>query len=317
MYDKGIKSCDYFTYTINGGFIMIDFGRIQTAMITPFTNELKIDFSAVTTLVEHLINTGSDSIVVAGTTGESPTLTHEEKLQLFSHVKDVAGERVKVIANVGSNNTADSIQFAKEVEEQGKADAIMLVNPYYNKPSNEGLYQHFKAIAENTTLPVMLYNIQGRTAVNTPADVIIRLSEIPNIVAVKESSGDLTQIATIVHGTSDDFHVYSGDDNLTLPILSVGGSGVVSVASHVIGYEMKEMMDAFFAGDIIKAAKWHRQLLPIFEGLFFTTNPVPVKAVLKEQGFKVGSVRLPLVDIAEGEKEKLNQLLNNIKDVQN
>lgn len=295
---------------------MINFGRIQTAMITPFTKDLKVDFEETSRLVEHLIETGSDSIVVAGTTGESPTLTHNEKLMLFQHVKNIAGERAKVIANVGSYNTQESINFAEEVEKQGKADAIMLVNPYYNKPSKEGLYQHFKTIAESTKLPVMLYNIPGRTAVNTPADVIIRLAEIPNIVAVKESSGDLTQIAKIVEGTDDKFHVYSGDDNLALPTLAVGGSGIVSVASHVIGTEMKEMIDTFFSGDVQKAARLHRQMLPVFEGLFFTTNPVPVKAVLNEKGFNVGSVRLPLVDIKEDEHEKLQQLLNNIKDVQ-
>ncbi|MFP3726992.1 4-hydroxy-tetrahydrodipicolinate synthase [Priestia filamentosa] len=294
---------------------MINFGRIQTAMITPFTKDLDVDYEAVTNLVNHLIKNGSDSIVVAGTTGESPTLTSEEKLFLFSHVKDVAGDRAKVIANVGSNDTLSSVQFAREVSRQGKVDALMLVNPYYNKPSQKGLYRHFKTIAESTKLPIMLYNIQGRTAVNTTAETIIELSKIPNIVAVKESSGDLSQIATIVEGTPSDFHVYSGDDNLTLPILSVGGSGVVSVASHVVGNEMKQMIDAFFSGDVVRAGQWHRALLPIFEGMFFTTNPVPVKAVLREMGLNKGSVRLPIVDIEEDEVSEVKKLMTMIESI--
>lgn len=299
-----------------GGKPMINFGRIQTAMITPFNEDLEIDFNEVSRLVEHLIATGTDSIVVGGTTGESPTLTHEEKLMLFHHVKNVAGERVLVIANVGSNNTKDSIAFAKEVESQGKADGIMLVNPYYNKPSKEGLYQHFKAIAESTKLPIMLYNIPGRTAVNTPAETIIELAKIPNIVAVKESSGDLSQIATIIEHTPKDFYVYSGDDNLTLPILALGGYGVVSVASHIIGNEMRDMIDEFFNGNVVEAANLHRKMLPIFEGIFFTTNPVPIKAIMRKSGFDVGSVRLPLVDVTVTEKYAIHNLMQQIQSLQ-
>lgn len=296
---------------------MIDFGYVQTAMVTPFNKELEIDFKTVETLVEHLIQNGTNTIVVAGTTGESPTLTYEEKMQLFSYVKEVAGTRANVVANAGSNSTKDSLDFTKEIERQGKADAIMLVNPYYNKPSQEGLYQHFSTIAANTKLPVMLYNIPGRTAVNATAETIIRLSDIPNIVAVKESSGDLSQMARIIQNTSYDFKLYSGDDNLTLPILSIGGDGVVSVASHVIGRKLKEMIESFFMGDFHGAGQLHREMLPVMEDLFFTTNPVPIKALLRKQGFSVGSVRLPLVDIEATQEEKIQDLHNYINTLNN
>ena len=254
------------------------------------------------------MNNGTDSLVVAGTTGESPTLSKEEKLALFHHVVKVVNKRIPVIAGTGSNNTYASIELTKKAEQSG-VDAIMLVAPYYNKPNQEGLYQHFKAIAETTSLPVMVYNIPGRSAVNIDPETIIRFSKIPNIVAVKEASGDLNAMTQIIANTDDDFVLYSGDDGLTLPVLSIGGAGVVSVASHVIGNEMQEMIDTFLTGNLNEAAKLHQQLLPIIKGLFTAPSPVPVKTALQLMGMDVGSVRLPMVPLTEQERTALANLL--------
>ncbi|MGF3102616.1 4-hydroxy-tetrahydrodipicolinate synthase [Rossellomorea sp. DUT-2] len=286
----------------------MNFGRVSTAMVTPFDRKGNIDFTKTTQLIQYLIENGSDSLVVAGTTGESPTLTKEEKIALFRHVVKVVNGRVPVIAGTGSNNTHASIELTKKAVEAG-VDAIMLVAPYYNKPSQEGLFQHFKAIAESTTLPVMLYNIPGRSSVNVSPDTIIRLSEIENIVAVKEASGDLDSMTEIISHTSDDFMLYSGDDGLTLPVLSIGGTGIVSVASHIIGNEMQEMVAAFTSGNHLTAAGLHQKLLPVMKGLFASPNPTPVKTALQMKGLDVGSVRLPLIPLTEVERAKLSQLL--------
>lgn len=280
------------------------FGRVSTAMITPFDAKGHIDFPKTTQIVNHLIANGTDSLVVAGTTGESPTLSKQEKIALFKHVVKVVEKRVPIIAGTGSNNTYDSIEMTKEAERAG-VDAVMVVGPYYNKPNQEGLYQHVKAVAENTTLPVMIYNIPGRSVVNIEPETIIRLSAVENIVAVKEASGNLNNNTKIIAGTPDDFYVYSGDDSLTLPLLSVGGTGVISVASHVIGPEMQEMVGAFLEGDLKKAARMHQELLPIMTALFAAPNPVPVKTALQLKGIDVGSVRLPLVPLTEEERTKL------------
>lgn len=286
---------------------MSDFGRLMTAMVTPFNEQLEIDFQLVDSLVDHLIQTGTETIVVGGTTGESPTLTTDEKVALFKHVVEKAKGRAKVIAGTGSNNTRASIELTRKAEEAG-VDGIMLVVPYYNKPSQEGLYQHFKAIADSTKLPVMLYNIPGRSAINMTVDTILRLAQTPNITSVKEASGDLSAVALIVDKAPEGFKVYTGDDKLTLPTLSVGGYGVVSVASHVIGREMKDMIDAFVSGQVDEASALHRKYLPIFEGLFITSNPVPVKYALNRKGIEVGSVRLPLVPASEHEAKFIDSL---------
>ncbi|MCM3587205.1 4-hydroxy-tetrahydrodipicolinate synthase [Mesobacillus maritimus] len=287
---------------------MVQFGRISTAMVTPFDSKGHVDFTKTTQLVNHLINNGTESIVVAGTTGESPTLTKEEKIALFSHVVKVADKRVPVIAGTGSNNTYASIELTKKAASLG-VDAIMVVAPYYNKPNQEGLYQHFKAVAESTDLPVMLYNIPGRSVVNVQPETIIRLAEVPNIVCVKEASGDLNAVTKIIANTPDDFIVYSGDDGLALPLLSVGGHGVVSVASHIIGNEMQEMVKAYLEGEVQKAAKLHQQLLPIMQGLFKAPSPAPVKTALQLIGLDVGSVRLPLVPLNEQERAEIYELV--------
>lgn len=285
------------------------FGKISTAMVTPFDSKGHIDFAKTTQLVNYLLANGTESLVVAGTTGESPTLSKEEKLALFEHVVKVVDKRVPVIAGTGNYNTYESIDMTKKAEEIG-VDAVMLVAPYYNKPNQEGLYQHFKAVADSTTLPVMVYNIPGRSAVNIEPDTIIRLAEVKNIVAVKEASGNLSAMAKIIAHTPDDFYLYSGDDGVLLPVLAIGGTGVVSVASHIIGNEMQEMVNAFLSGNFTHAAKLHQQLLPIMEGLFKAPSPVPVKTALQLKGLNVGSVRLPLVPLTEQERLQLFELIN-------
>lgn len=288
---------------------MVHFGRVSTAMVTPFDKKGHIDFAKTTQLVNFLIANGTDSLVVAGTTGESPTLSKEEKLALFSHVVKVVNKRIPVIAGTGSNNTYASIELTKKAEKLG-VDAIMVVAPYYNKPNQEGLFQHFKAVAEATTLPVMVYNIPGRSAVNILPETVIRLSKIENIAAVKEASGDLNAMTNIIANTAEDFLLYSGDDSMTIPVLSIGGAGVVSVAAHVIGNEMQEMVKAFLEGDNKQAAKLHQQLLPIMQGLFAAPSPAPVKTALQIKGLDVGSVRLPLVGLNEQERKTLLSIFN-------
>lgn len=284
------------------------FGSVLTAMVTPFDRNGKIDFDRTANLIEFLLENGTEGLVVAGTTGESPTLSKEEKLSLFEHVVRIANKRVPVIAGTGSNNTASSIALTKEAETIG-ADGIMLVAPYYNKPNQRGLYEHFSVIAKETVLPIMLYNIPGRSVVNISADTIIRLSRIGNIVSVKEATGDLDQASHIIENTSDDFTVYSGDDSLTLPMLSVGAFGVVSVAAHVIGNDIRTMVESYLSGDVSQAAALHRRLLPVMKGLFAAPSPAPVKAALGMKGIEVGSVRLPLVELSEQEKLELEFLI--------
>ncbi|WP_423410070.1 4-hydroxy-tetrahydrodipicolinate synthase [Heyndrickxia sp. MSNUG] len=288
---------------------MVQFGRISTAMVTPFDHKGHIDFAKTTQLVNHLIDNGTDSLVIAGTTGESPTLSKEEKVALFQHVVKVVDKRIPVIAGTGSNNTYATIELTKKAEQLG-VDAIMIVAPYYNKPNQEGLYQHFKAAAEATSLPVMVYNIPGRSVVNIHPETIIKLAEIPNIVAVKEASGDLNAMTKIIAETPDDFLLYSGDDGLTLPVLAIGGAGIVSVASHVIGNEMQAMVDAFLSGRNADAAKLHQRLLPIMQGLFAAPSPGPVKTALQLKGLDVGSVRLPMVPLTEQERSAVAKLFS-------
>jgi 4-hydroxy-tetrahydrodipicolinate synthase len=289
----------------------MNIGQLLTAMVTPFNGNGEVDFPKTTALVNHLISTGTTGIVVAGTTGESPTLTTDEKISLFRHVVQVVNGRVPVIAGTGSNNTHASIQLTKQAELAG-VDGVMLVTPYYNKPNQEGMYQHFKAIADATKLPVMLYNIPGRSAVGLTVETIVRLSKVDNIVCIKEASGNLDAMAQIIHETDDNFTLYSGDDSLTLPILSIGGAGVVSVSAHIIGNEMSEMITSFKKGDVQTAGMIHRELLPIMKALFAAPNPVPVKTALTMTGLSVGSVRLPMVPLTDEEYYTLEETLQPI-----
>ncbi|MFC0524195.1 4-hydroxy-tetrahydrodipicolinate synthase [Pontibacillus salicampi] len=287
----------------------MDFGKVLTAMVTPFDNRGNLDLEKTTKLVDYLIDNGSDGLVIAGTTGESPTLTGEEKVALCEHVVKVVNKRVPVLAGTGSNNTHATIDLTKKVEHTG-VDGIMLVAPYYNKPSQEGLYQHFSTIAAATSLPVMLYNVPGRSSVSIDVDTVVRLSEVDNIVSIKDAAGDLDAMTEMIAKTSDDFSVYSGEDSLTLPSFSVGANGIVSVSAHVIGAEMKEMLEAIEKGERQKAAQLHQQLLPIMQGCFMAPSPSPVKTALQMKGIDVGGVRLPLLPLTAEQRTTLAKLLS-------
>ncbi|MGG0670750.1 4-hydroxy-tetrahydrodipicolinate synthase [Lederbergia citrisecunda] len=271
----------------------MELGQIGTAMVTPFSQSGGIDFDLTERLIEHLIATGTDSLIVCGTTGESPTLNHQEKSDIFKYAIEIVRKRIPVIAGTGTFNTAETVKLTKQADELG-ADGIMLVTPYYNKPDQKGIVTHFTHIASVTDLPILLYNIPGRAAVNMEAETVIELSKIKNIRAVKEASGSLDQMSAIITGTDNGFKVYSGDDALTLPLLSIGGDGIISVASHIAGAEMQQMIRAFKAGDTTTAALMHRTLLPLFHAVFSAPNPVPVKYALAKLGIETGGVRMPL-----------------------
>lgn len=290
----------------------MDFGRILTAMVTPMNEELQVDYDSARNLAQYLIKHGSDGIVVCGTTGESPTLTDDEKVRLFKVVKDAVGSTGIVIAGVGSNSTAASVELAGRAVSTG-VDGILTVVPYYNKPTQEGMYRHFEAIAKSVALPIMLYNVPSRTGANLLPATVKKLAQIPNIVSIKESVGSMDQVSELKRILPSDFTVYSGDDSQTLPMLALGCCGVVSVAAQVIGDEMKTMIDAWFAGDTKTATQWHLHLYPFFKGIFMITNPVPIKALVNLIGLKVGGVRLPLVDVNEEERNILVKLLDDFK----
>ena len=285
---------------------MAEIGRLLTAMVTPFDDKGAVDFEQAKKLAHALLDSGSDGVVLSGTTGESPTLTTDEKMRLFSEVKQSIGDKGVVIAGTGTYNTAESIELSQEAEKQG-VDGLLLVVPYYNKPPQQGIYQHFKAIAGKTNLPCIVYNIMGRTGVNMTDETTLRLSKIDNIIGTKEASGDMNQIARIIQ-SAPDFKVWSGDDNQTFLIMSMGGYGVVSVVSHLVGNQIKHMMGLLLEGDIEGAATEHRRLLPIFLGMFVESNPIPVKYAVNRVGIKVGDPRLPMIppsDMAIGQIEKL------------
>lgn len=293
----------------------MDFGRLITAMVTPFEPNGGINWDETAKLIEYLIvEQKSDSLVIAGTTGESPTLTEAEKLELFKFAVKQAAGRSKIIAGTGSNDTAHSAELTKKAEDCG-VEGILLVAPYYNKPNQEGLYQHFKTIAEATSLPVMLYNVPGRTVISLSTATTLRLAQIPNIVATKECAS-IDQVTAIVAGAPEGFTVYSGDDSAALPAIAVGAYGIVSVASHIAGAQMKEMIGAYLDGKVAEAAKIHQSLLPLFKGLFECPDPLPnpaaVKFALHERGYQVGGVRLPLVSPSESESAFIRNILSSL-----
>ena len=288
---------------------MAEIGRLLTAMVTPFDEKGDVDFEQAKKLAHALLDSGSDGIVLSGTTGESPTLTTDEKMRLFSEVKQSVGDKGVVIAGTGTYSTAESIELSQEAEKQG-VDGLLLVVPYYNKPPQEGMYHHFKAIAGKTNLPCIVYNIMGRTGVNMTDETTIRLSQIDNIVGTKEASGDMNQIARIIQGASPDFKVWSGDDNQTFLIMSIGGYGVVSVVAHLVGNQIKHMMGLLLEGDVEGAAAEHRRLLPIFLGMFTESNPIPVKYAVDHLGLKVGAPRLPLVPPSGKAAAQIEKLLD-------
>jgi 4-hydroxy-tetrahydrodipicolinate synthase len=287
-------------------------GRLLTAMVTPFDARGEVDYQQAKKLAMSLLDSGSDGVLVAGTTGESPTLSREEKLRLFAEAKSAIANRGAVVAGTGNYNTRESQELTKEAERIG-VDACLLVVPYYSRPTQEGLWQHFKAIAESTRLPIIIYNVPSRTVANLAADTLIRLSQIDNIVGVKEASGNLWQISEIIEGTKEDFLVYSGNDSDTIPVLALGGYGVISVASHLVGIQIKDIIDKFLNGEPQEAARLHRHLLPLVDALFVVSNPAPVKWALNYAGFPVGKPRLPLVEPDEKSADLIAATLKKYK----
>jgi 4-hydroxy-tetrahydrodipicolinate synthase len=272
---------------------MREIGRLLTAMVTPFDENGEVNYAQACRLAMALTDSGSDGLVITGTTGESPTLTHAEKLRLWSEVKQSVGNKATIVAGTGSYSTRESIELTRESEKAG-ADAALLVVPYYNKPTQNGLYQHFKSIAESTALPCILYNVPSRTIVSLTAETTLQLAQVPNIVGIKEASGDLDQIAQIVEDAPPDFLVWSGNDSDTFPLMCLGSYGVISVASHLVGLQIQSMINDVVTGHLQKAAEEHRRLLPLLNGLFVLSNPIPVKHAINLAGFPVGNPRLPL-----------------------
>lgn len=277
---------------------------LVTAMVTPFKEDMSVDYAAAQQLASLLVEEGSEGLVISGTTGESPTLSVNEKMELFKAIKEAVGDKGYIIAGTGTNATADCLKLTEGATKAG-VDAVMVVVPYYNKPNAEGLYQHYKAAAGATDLPMILYNVPGRTGINMLPETVARLSEIKNIVAVKEASGNLDQVSQIRNMVPEDFKIYSGDDSLTLPMLSVGAHGVISVASHLVAPQIKEMVMSYRAGEVKKAAAIHGKLFNLFRTMFITANPIPVKEALRLMGRPAGGVRLPLVNPTAEETAKI------------
>lgn len=285
------------------------FGKIVTAMVTPFDNDGNLAEDLVDGLVKHLVSSGTDTILIGGTTGESPTLSEDELFTLVGKVRENLPEGIKLLVGSGTNSTAKSVALTRKVADIG-ADGALIVNPYYNKPVQEGLISHYRAIAESVDIPVVLYNIPSRTSVNLEPQSVAKLSEVPNIIAIKEAAGSIDQVSHIRALTPpDEFAIYSGDDGMTLSMLAVGAVGVVSVASHVAGKKIREMIEAFFSGDVERAREIHISLIPLFDALFCRTNPIPVKYAMNRIGTPVGGHRLPLTPLDEHGREIVNEAL--------
>ncbi len=296
---------------VDGEKQSVNWGRVLTAMVTPFTAEGDLNYDEAARLADYLVTHGSDALVVCGTTGESPTLTWQEEFELFRVVRDAVAGRAKVIAGTGSNSTREAIEATQKAAQLG-LDGSLQVVPYYNKPTQAGLYQHFKTIAEASDLPILLYNIPSRTGVSLQPETVARLAELPTVVAIKEASGMMDVVSEIRRLTPPGFCIYSGDDSLTLPILSLGGSGVVSVASHLVGLQLQELIESYTKGERERALAYHLQLLPLFKVLFIETNPVPIKAALEMQGWQVGGVRSPLAPLQPSSLQALRRVLEEM-----
>jgi|TARA_B100000745_G_scaffold273854_1_gene202456 4-hydroxy-tetrahydrodipicolinate synthase len=288
---------------------MKDLGRLITAMVTPFKENGQVDFARAKEFALALIDTGSDGLLIGGTTGESPSMNNDEKLELFKSVKDAVGNNANVIAGTTDNNTYGSIELSKEAEKLG-VDAILLTVPAYNKPTQEGLIKHFQKIADSVSIPGILYNVPTRTSLNMDADTTIKLSKVPNIVGVKEASSDADQITNIISKTDDDFKIWSGNDNETLSIMTTGGYGVVSVASNIIGNQVKRMMGYILDGQMANAVAEHKRLLLFFNAIFWVTNPIPIRYALNRSGFHMGPPRLPMTEAPEDFKNKFDPVMD-------
>ncbi|MBF0777663.1 4-hydroxy-tetrahydrodipicolinate synthase [Streptococcus cuniculi] len=282
--------------------------RIITALVTPFYEDGSINFKALPKLIEHLLAHHTEGLILAGTTGESPTLTHEEELELFAEVRRIVDGRVPLITGIGTNDTRDSIAFAREVASFGGFAAGLAVTPYYNKPTQEGLYQHYKAIADASSLPIIVYNVPGRTVAGLTVETSLRLAQHPNIIAIKDCTG-VASIAHLVENAPEDFLVYTGEDGEAFYAKALGAQGVISVAAHTNGDDFHAMFEALDKGKVAEAASIQRKLLPKVDALFSTTSPAPLKAVLNHQGFEVGPLRLPLVACTEEEAKVIIEAL--------
>ncbi len=283
-------------------------GRLLTAMATPFDEKGAVNYEQAKKLALALIDSGSDGVVVAATTGESPTLSWDEEMRLFTEVKEAVGQRGTIIAYTGSNSTAEAVEATRKAEKIG-VDGCLLVVPYYNKPTQEGIYQHFKAVAESTSLPIIMYNIPGRVVINMSVETIARLSQIKNIVGVKEANGDMSHVARTLNTASKDFLIWSGNDNDTFHIMALGGYGTIGVVTHLVGKQIKRMMDNILSGKLAEAAAIHRKLLPLEDALFIETSPAPLKYALNHIGFNVGKPRLPLVEVSQKSAEIIKETL--------
>lgn len=286
----------------------MEFGKYLSVIVTPFNPDNTINYDAILKVANYMIDGGVEGLIIAATGGESATMSLEERIALTKFMKKEVGNRVPIIVGTGTNNTAASIETTKAIEAAG-ADAVLLVSPYYNKPNQEGLYQHFKAIAESTSLPVFLYNVPGRTGVSIAPDTIARLAQVPNIYGMKDASGNMDNLTTLLRTVPEHFKVYTGDDNLAVPALSIGVYGLISVCAQVAPAPIKEMMDAFRAGELEKAAKMHRDLFPLLDVMFIASNPVPTKVALNLMGYDVGGVRLPLTMPSKSQAEKIAAVL--------
>lgn len=292
--------------------IRYDAGEVITAMVTPFDKNREVDYNKVEELTKYLITHGSDTVLVAGTTGEGPTLTHEEDLEVLSTVKRATANKARVIMNAGSNCTMTACRTAKLAQKED-VDAILSVVPYYNKPNQKGMIEHFSAIARSTDLPVIIYNIPSRTGVNILPETVAKLAkEFDNIVGIKQSYPDMDAITEMKLACPDDFSVYSGDDSLTLPMMSLGARGVISVASHIFGPEIKSMIRNYKTGEFLAALNMHKKLYPAFRKFFMAPNPVPVKAALAHKGIIEEYVRRPLAELNEEEKADLFSVLDSV-----
>ena len=292
---------------------MQELGRLLTALVTPFDEQGKVDYDQAKRLALALLDAGSDGFVVAGTTGEAPTLRTEEKLRLFAEIKSVVGDRGPVVAGTGNYCTWESIELSREAEEVG-VDGLLLTVPYYNKPPQEGLYQHFKTIAENTRLPCILYNIPGRTGINMAVETTARLSRVDNIVGIKEATGDMEQVAHTIDACRGGFRVWSGNDGDLFPIMCLGGYGVICVISHLVGKQVKHLINLTLENRLDEAAALHRQLLPLGKGATgIMANPIPIKYALNKVGFRVGNPRLPLVPPGPKEAAQIGELISLYK----
>jgi 4-hydroxy-tetrahydrodipicolinate synthase len=284
------------------------FGAVVTAMVTPFRDDHSLDLDGAQELASHLLGNGSDALVVAGSTGESPTLTHREKVELFKAVIEVARDGGKVVCGTGTYSTAETVELSREAQEAG-ADGLLLVTPYYNKPPQRGLLEHFRLVAGSVDVPIVAYNIPGRTGIRIEHDTLLAMAEVPNIVGVKDSTGDFQSISRLISEAPVDFEVYSGDDWATFGYLCLGAVGVVSVAAHLVGGRIGQMIDLIATGDIPAARKIHEELTPLFNALFITSNPIPVKTALELVGRPVGPPRLPLVPATAEERERIRKAL--------